>query len=144
MTPTQYETTLVIDAHLSNEQIESTVEKYSKLISDNDGKILLMDRWGKRRLAYEIKKKQYGFYVYVRFEASGTIVKLMEREIKLDDSIIRHLTVIVPKKVVSSEELEPVKTEEAVPATPAVEQKTAEAAPATEASETDEEKTEEA
>lgn len=110
MTPTQYETTLVVDAHLSNEQIESAVEKYAKLITDNGGTIKLIDRWGKRRLAYEIKKKQYGFYVYIRFEAPGTLIKLMEREIKLDDFIIRHLTVIVPQSVVANEIFEPEKT----------------------------------
>ena len=108
MTPTQYETTLVIDAHLSNEQIESAVEKYTKIIEENSGVVKLIDRWGKRRLAYEIKKKQYGFYVYIRFEAPGTVIKLMERQIKLDDAIIRHLTVIVPKVVLNNENLQPV------------------------------------
>ena len=105
MTPTQYETTLVIDAHMSNEQIDASVEKYTKLITDNDGAVRLIDRWGKRRLAYEISKKQYGFYVYIRFEAPGTLIKQMERDIKLDDSILRHLTVIVPKAALKNEAL---------------------------------------
>jgi small subunit ribosomal protein S6 len=99
-----YETTFIVDAHLSNEQIESTVNKYSKFIADNGGSIKQTDRWGKRRLAYEISKKQYGYYVYLRFDADGDLIQMLEREYKLDDTIIRHLTLRVPKVVVSKEE----------------------------------------
>ena len=93
----QYETTFIIDAYLSNEQIEEKIQHYTKLIEENEGKIINVDRWGKRRLAYEIAKKQYGYYVYIRFEAPGTIVEIIERDYKLDDEIIRYLTVLVPK-----------------------------------------------
>ncbi len=117
----QYETTFVIDAYLSNEQIEEKIQTYSKLIEENEGKIINIDRWGKRRLAYEIAKKQYGYYVYVRFEAPGTIVQIIERDYKLDDDIIRYLTVLVPKAAIKEEvrlqnqkdEAEKAKSEEA-------------------------------
>ena len=98
-----YETTFIVDAHLSNEQIESTINKYTKFIDDKGGSIKLTDRWGKRRLAYEISKKQYGYYVYLRFDADGDLVQILEREYKLDDAIIRHLTLRVPKAVVNKE-----------------------------------------
>lgn len=95
----QYETTFVIDAHLPSEQVDTTITKYTQFIEKNKGKVELIDRWGKRRLAYEIAKKQYGYYVYVRFEADGSFVREFERELKLDDSILRYLTVLVPKLV---------------------------------------------
>ena len=98
-----YETTFIVDAHLSNEQIESTINKYSKFIADNGGSIKLTDRWGKRRLAYEISKKQYGYYVYIRFDADGDLIQTLEREYKLDDTIIRYLTLRVPKVLTSKE-----------------------------------------
>lgn len=98
-----YETTFIVDAHLSNEQIESTINKYSKFIADNGGSIILTDRWGKRRLAFEISKKQYGYYVYVRFDAEGGLIQTLEREYKLDDTIIRYLTLRVPKAIVAKE-----------------------------------------
>jgi small subunit ribosomal protein S6 len=99
---TQYETTFIVDAHLPDEQIDKILEKMTKLI-DGGGKVVFVDRWGKRRLAYEIKKKQYGYYVYVRFEAEGTFIKELEREFKLDDAILRYLIVLVPRIVLTGE-----------------------------------------
>ena len=89
----------------SEQEIEKGITKYTKFIEKNGGAVKSVDRWGKRRLAYEIKKKQYGYYVYVRFEMDGSQIKELEREYKLDDSILRYLTVLVPKVVVSQEHL---------------------------------------
>jgi small subunit ribosomal protein S6 len=98
-----YETTFIADAHLSNEQIETVISKFTKIITNNGGEIKFIDRWGKRRLAYEIAKKQYGFYVYLRFDAEGSIVKILDREYRLDDNIIRYLTIVLPRIVVENE-----------------------------------------
>lgn len=100
----QYEITIIIDAHLSNEVIEAVIQKYVDLIEKNQGTVKEIDRWGKRRLAYEIAKKQYGFYVYVRFESEGALILEMERQIKLDESIIRFLTIKLPKNAIKQEE----------------------------------------
>lgn len=89
----QYEITFIVDAYLTNEQIEEKIQNYTQSIENAEGKIIRLERWGKRRLAYEIAKKQYGFYVYVRLEAPGTIVQIIEREFKLDDDILRYLTI---------------------------------------------------
>ena len=102
----QFETTFIIDSYLSDQEIETSITKYTKFIEKNSGVVKSVDRWGKRRLAYEIKKKQYGYYVYVRFEMDGSKIKELEREYKLDDSILRYLTVLVPQVVVSQEHLE--------------------------------------
>ncbi len=99
----QYETTFLLDAHLPNEQIEASISKYIQLIEKNGGKVRLIERWGKRRLAYEIKKKQYGFYVYIRFEADGKFCQELERVYKLDDSVVRHLTLLVSKQALQEE-----------------------------------------
>ena len=100
----EYETTIVVDAHLPGEQVDATITTYTKLIEDQKGKVKFIDRWGKRRLAYEIAKKQYGYYVYIRFELEGAFIKDLEREYKLDDSIIRYLTVLIPKVVLKKEQ----------------------------------------
>jgi len=107
----QYETTFVIDTHLADEAIEKTIEKYSSFITSNSGTILSIDRWGKRRLAYEIKKKQYGYYVCVRFEAEGTFIEKLAREFKLDSSVLRYLTILVPKTLLQQEAKEKAKKE---------------------------------
>lgn len=100
----QYETTIAIDAHLPGEKVDAVIEKYSKFIEKNKGKVTLIDRWGKRRLAYEIAKKQYGYYVYLRFEADATFIKELEREFKLDDAVLRYLTILIPKIMIKEEQ----------------------------------------
>jgi small subunit ribosomal protein S6 len=108
----QYENTFIVNAHLPGERVDATIDKIIKYIEGSGGKVKFVDRWGKRRLAYEIAKKQYGYYVYVRFEAEGSFIKEFERELKLDDSILRFLTVIVPKAVLKDEVLKKSKTGE--------------------------------
>ena len=76
----QYETIFVVDSLLKNNEIDEIIKRYERFISANGGNITDIQRWGKRRLAYEIKKRQYGFYVYVRFEGPGTVIKPLERE----------------------------------------------------------------
>ncbi len=98
-----YETTFIIDAYLTNDQIEEKILKYTQLIENSEGKIDRVERWGKRRLAYEIAKKQYGFYVYIRFEAPGTIVQVLERDYKLDDDILRYLTILITPAALKEE-----------------------------------------
>jgi len=93
----QYESIFIVDSHLPNEQIEACITKHTQLIEKNGGKTKLIDRWGKKRLAFEIAKKQYGFYVYVRFEGEGKICQELNRSFKLDDAVVRFLTVTVPK-----------------------------------------------
>ena len=99
----EYETTFIVDAHLPVAQIDGVIEKVTKHIENNGGEVKFIDRWGKRRLAYEIDKKQYGYYVYMRFAAKGSFIKEFEREFKLDDSVLRFLTVLVPKVVLKEE-----------------------------------------
>ena len=99
----QYESIFIVDSHLPNEQIEACIVKHTQLIEKSGGKIKLIDRWGKKRLAFEIAKKQYGFYVYVRFEGEGKLCQELNRSFKLDDVVIRFLTVTVPKAALKAE-----------------------------------------
>jgi len=99
----QYETTFVIDTHLADEAIEKAIEKYKDFISGNGGTVINVDRWGKRRLAYEIRKKQYGYYVCIRFEADATFNEKLEKEFKLDGSILRYLTLLISKAQLQEE-----------------------------------------
>ena len=103
----QYETTFILDAHFSHDEMESNIQKYSHLIEKQKGKIKFIDRWGKRRLAYEIDKKQYGYYIYMRFEGEGSIIKSLEKELRMDDQCLRFLTVLVPQSVIQEEKTRP-------------------------------------
>ena len=102
-----YETTFVVDAHLQDEAIEKSVEKFLKFIEDGGGKLGVIDRWGKRRLAYEIQKKQYGYYVCARYEIEGEFIQELERAFQLDEDILRSLTIQVPTSVLKEEKENP-------------------------------------
>ncbi|NOZ55247.1 MAG: 30S ribosomal protein S6 [Calditrichaeota bacterium] len=145
-----YETTFVIDSLLRMDEIDETIRRYLRFISANGGQIRRLERWGKRRLAYEIRKRQYGYYVYVRYDAPPTIVAALEHEFRLDESILRYLTIQLTKRALQKEqrlleqglikeggvELEEKPQAEAKPAEkPAEEPKPAEAEPTAEAAE---------
>jgi len=101
-----YETTIVLDPQLKSTEIEDAIKKVTNFISNHGGEIVKVDEWGKRRLAYEINKKQYGYYVYIRFNAPGQIVRLLEREYRLMESVLRYLTVRVDKLMLRMEKLQ--------------------------------------
>ena len=102
----EYETTFIVDSLLQEDQINATIEKTKSFIEKKGGKIKNIDRWGKRRLAYEIAKKQYGYYIYMRFQSEGSVIKDLEHHYKLDDSVLRHLTVLVPKIMIKQEKIQ--------------------------------------
>ena len=87
-----YETIFILDSLLAPEDIEKVIKRVEELITGNKGKIVKTDKWGKRRLAYEIQKKQYGFYVSIEFESTGTVPAILENEYIYNDQILRHLT----------------------------------------------------
>jgi small subunit ribosomal protein S6 len=87
-----YESIFILDSLLAPEEIDKLVNRVKEIVESNDGKILTVDKWGKRRLAYEIQKKQYGFYVAIEFEGEGPIPNLLEHEYNFNDKILRYLT----------------------------------------------------
>lgn len=103
---TLYETTVVIDSMLKPDDIKNLRDRITNFISHNGGEIVKSEDWGKRRLAYEIKKKQYGFYLYIRFSAASPFLNLLEKEYRLNEAILRHLTVKLDKRALLKEEQE--------------------------------------
>ena len=98
----KYETIFVVDSLLKAEEIESIINKYERFISANGGQIETVDKWGKKRLAYEIKKRQYGYYVLIRFDGPGSMIKQLEREYRLNESILRYKTFVMDKKALKA------------------------------------------
>ncbi len=97
-----YETIIVIDSLLKPEEIDSIITKYERFISANGGKVDSLDRWGKRRLAYEINKRQYGFYVLIRFQGPSAMIKQLDREYRLNESLLRTKVIKLDEKALSS------------------------------------------
>jgi small subunit ribosomal protein S6 len=95
-----YQTIVVIDSLLKSEEIDAIIEKILRIVNNNGGKVTNVNRWEKKRLAYEIKKRQYGYYVEIDFEAPGNLVKILERDYRLDENILRYVTVHLDKKAI--------------------------------------------
>jgi small subunit ribosomal protein S6 len=96
-----YQTIIVIDSLLKNEEIDAIIEKVVRIINNNGGNVINVNRWEKKRLAYEIKKRQYGYYVEINFEAPSDLVKTLERDYRLDENILRYLTIVLGKKALA-------------------------------------------
>lgn len=99
-----YETTVVIDSALKADEVRNQNDKIVNFISNHGGNIVKVEDWGKRRLAYEIKRKQYGFYLNVRFSGPEALPVLLEREYRLNEAVLRYLTIKVDPLVIKSEE----------------------------------------
>ncbi|MBU4343867.1 MAG: 30S ribosomal protein S6 [Proteobacteria bacterium] len=93
----RYETIVIIDPDLSNEQRLPIFEKLKDLIAKQDGFLVIVDEWGDKQLAYEIKKRSRGYYVRLDFCGTGALVNEMERFFRIDDSILKYMTVLLDK-----------------------------------------------
>lgn len=101
-----YETTVIIDSALRAEDLKNLGERITNFISNNGGEVVRAEEWGKRRLAYEVKKKQYGYYLHLRFQAPPALTALLEKEYRLNESILRYLTIKIDARALKREERE--------------------------------------
>lgn len=88
-----YETVFIARQDLSTKQAEDLAEKFSKIVNDNGGNVKKIEQWGLRQLAYRINKNRKGHYVLFQMEAPSAAVAEMERNLGLDEDVLRHLTV---------------------------------------------------
>jgi len=88
-----YETTYILRPNLGEEQFTEIIDRTNGIITNDDGAIICLDRWGMKRLAYEIKKEVQGYYVYLNYAAPGKTVDEIERIFRIDDRVLRYLTV---------------------------------------------------
>ncbi|MCD8015619.1 MAG: 30S ribosomal protein S6 [Lachnospiraceae bacterium] len=89
----KYELAVVVSAKLEDEDRAATIEKVKDLITRFGGTVTEVEEWGKRKLAYEIRKMREGFYYFVRFEADSTCPAEVENRIRIMEDVIRYLCV---------------------------------------------------
>ncbi|NLM22275.1 MAG: 30S ribosomal protein S6 [Peptococcaceae bacterium] len=87
-----YEVMYIIRPDLEEEAVQADVDKFAEVVTANGGTDLKVDLWGKRRLAYEVKKFNEGYYVLMNFKGEGRTVEELERLMKISDTVIRFLT----------------------------------------------------
>ncbi len=111
-----YECTFICLPELDGAKVEELISKVSKVIETSGGTIKNLQQLGKKKLAYNIRKFREGIYVYMEIEGSGSMVSSLENLFKVNDSIMRFLTVKVePKKKIAAKAVE--KKKEDVPST---------------------------
>jgi small subunit ribosomal protein S6 len=101
----RYETLFIVQSELSSEEITAIIDRYSKIITDMKGTVLKVERWGKRKLAYLIRKQARGFYILIDFAGRREIVAEVERILKFDDKVLKYMSVKIADSI-SAEEIE--------------------------------------
>jgi len=89
----RYETIYVANPNLEDDALEEIVAKFSDIIEKKKGSIVKIDDWGKRKLAYEVKRFDKGHYVLLDFCGFPEVLTELERNLKLDDRILKYMTV---------------------------------------------------
>lgn len=94
-----FEMTYILNPVLEEDQFSELVSTVNGLIESNDGEIVEVDEWGTRKLAYDIDKKGSGYYVNMYFKAPGSAIAVIERNMRLNDDILRYLTLKYDSKM---------------------------------------------
>lgn len=94
-----YELAILFDPNLQDEEKKALLDKIHQTINTNQGKIIKIAEWGKRKLAYEIKKFQEALYVVIDFELEPNNITNLENNIRFEEKIIRYLLVLGSQKV---------------------------------------------
>jgi small subunit ribosomal protein S6 len=87
----QYEALYIIVPTLDEESTKASVAKFKEIVESNGGEVTAIDEWGKKRLAYPIDYKTEGYYVLMSFSCAPEFPKELERNFKIDETILRYL-----------------------------------------------------
>jgi small subunit ribosomal protein S6 len=102
MKTNHYESVVIINAALEDAQIDSLIARIEEFIKSNGGTIHGIEKWGRKRLAYPIQKSKSGYYGIFRFEAKRDLISPLERIYRLDENIIRYLTIALDKSALEN------------------------------------------
>ena len=95
----RYETIYIMDPDLSEEKRTEVSDRIEELVKQQGGFLAEMDKWGARKLAYEIKKKERGYYVRLDLCGTGELVNEIERFFRIDDRVLKYMTILLDKEV---------------------------------------------
>jgi small subunit ribosomal protein S6 len=95
----RYETILITHVDLSEDELSGLITRYSDIVTGQKGILVKVEKWGKRRLTYLIKKQARGFYILIDYAGVGAVVNELERNLKIDDKILKFMTVLKADKV---------------------------------------------
>ncbi|MCX4725262.1 30S ribosomal protein S6 [Streptomyces sp. NPDC090052] len=84
-----YEVMVILDPELEERAVSPLIETFLSVVREGEGKVEKVDTWGRRRLAYEIKKKPEGIYSVIDLQAEPAVVKELDRQMNLNESVLR-------------------------------------------------------
>ena len=96
-----YELLIIMDSEIPEEEIDNHIDRLKDLITKKGCEIKDTNKWGKRRLAYEIKKAKKGFYLLLQFSAEPEAISELERDLKFVDGVERFMTVFLSDKEIA-------------------------------------------
>jgi small subunit ribosomal protein S6 len=89
----RYEVVFIVHPDLTDEELKAVSDRYGELIVAQKGTVIKTEDWGRRKLAYDIKKQSKGAYFLIDFYGPGNMIKEIERNFNIDDKILKFLTV---------------------------------------------------
>ncbi len=98
-----YENTIVAKQDLAEKDLKSIKDKYNEVINNSSGKVLKIEEWGLLNLSHKIKNYRKGFYIHYKFQGDNKTLSEIQKKIKVDTKIIRHLTVKYKKLDIENE-----------------------------------------
>lgn len=87
----QYELMVILEPDLDSQALDRILDNLGSIVSSNDGEVAEVDKWGQRRLAYEIDGKTEGQYVVVTFKSEEDVPREIQRVLNLNESVLRHM-----------------------------------------------------
>ncbi len=111
----KYEMMFITRPDFPEEEIDKLTAQMDTVIAGAGGKTEKIDKMGRRRLAYRVKRQREGFYVLFTFEGNGDTVREFERRLKVTDSVIKFLTVRIDERIQRAAKAKPAKEPQAVP-----------------------------
>lgn len=87
-----YESIFIVRPSLSDEDTSKLIDKLKGVV-EKSGTVVKLENWGKKKLAYEVKRERKGTFVYLNFQSKGDLISELERSYRLEDSVIKFLTV---------------------------------------------------
>ncbi len=88
-----YECMIILDPTLETEAIDNSIARFSDIVAKNDGKVENVNKWGKRRLAYQVGQNTEGYYVILNIQGKNETVSELDRVLKITDEVVRHMIV---------------------------------------------------
>jgi len=89
----KYECAVIFVPTVGNDVLESSTKKYAEVITSRGGNLEELDSWGKRTLAYEIDYHREGYYYFYRFQGGNEILAELNRQMRIDENVLRHMIV---------------------------------------------------